>query len=123
MASWAPARLRTAGSSPADTWEPHAWTRHSTVRRRQLAEGLPGLFGEPVQLGQVVLNLLQNGLCALKAAHREGTLKPVSPQEGSLSIAHHMVEEHGGRFQVASVPGEGATFTVYLPIPRPFEKE
>lgn len=33
-----------------------------------------------------------------------------------LSIVHRIVGAHGGRIEVASRPGEGAAFTVYLPI-------
>jgi len=32
-----------------------------------------------------------------------------------LSVAHGIVQAHGGRFEVASVPGRGSTFTVRLP--------
>ena len=32
-----------------------------------------------------------------------------------LSIVKHVAENHGGRVAVQSVPGEGTTFTVYLP--------
>ncbi len=32
-----------------------------------------------------------------------------------LSIVRHVVENHGGRVTVQSTPGEGSTFTVYLP--------
>jgi two-component system, NtrC family, sensor kinase len=45
-----------------------------------LAAGLPKLFGDPAQLSQVVLNLLQNGLQALP--HAEGTLKIDTGREG-----------------------------------------
>ncbi|SET17632.1 ATP-binding protein [Stigmatella erecta] len=45
-----------------------------------LASGLPKLFGDPAQLSQVVLNLLQNGLQALPGA--EGTLKIDTGREG-----------------------------------------
>ncbi|MBI2775928.1 MAG: hypothetical protein HYX57_01495 [Chloroflexi bacterium] len=34
-----------------------------------------------------------------------------------LAIARHIVEGHGGTITVASVEGEGATFTIHLPIP------
>ncbi len=33
-----------------------------------------------------------------------------------LSLAKRIVEEHGGQIEVTSAPGEGATFTVMLPI-------
>lgn len=33
-----------------------------------------------------------------------------------LSVAHGIIEEHGGWFEVDSGPGAGATFTVYLPV-------
>jgi len=33
-----------------------------------------------------------------------------------LSTSHGIIEQHGGRIEVSSKPGKGATFTVYLPI-------
>ena len=32
-----------------------------------------------------------------------------------LSIVRHVTENHGGRVTVESTPGEGSSFTVYLP--------
>ena len=32
-----------------------------------------------------------------------------------LSVSYRIVEEHGGRIELASEVGRGATFTVYLP--------
>jgi len=36
-----------------------------------------------------------------------------------LSISHQIVQEHGGRIDVQSDPGQGATFRVYLPLAPP----
>jgi PAS domain S-box-containing protein len=36
-----------------------------------------------------------------------------------LAICHRIVERHHGRIEVDSRPGEGATFTVYLPLAAP----
>jgi two-component system NtrC family sensor kinase len=114
---------------------------------------LPEVIGDTSQMGQVLLNLLQNGLYALE--RRAGTLTVTTgrrdtqvffsvsdtgtgiepsvlrrifepsfttkpPGEGTglgLAIAYRIVQDHGGRFEVQSIPGEGSTFTVLLPIP------
>jgi two-component system, NtrC family, sensor kinase len=49
-----------------------------------LASGLPKLFGDPAQLSQVVLNLLQNGLQALPHVENEleGVLRVDTGREG-----------------------------------------
>jgi two-component system phosphate regulon sensor histidine kinase PhoR len=33
-----------------------------------------------------------------------------------LALVKHIAEAHGGRVEVASVPGKGSTFTVYVPV-------
>ena len=35
---------------------------------------------------------------------------------GALSITHSMVQDHGGRLEVESVPGQGTRFRVFLPV-------
>ena len=45
------------------------------------------------------------------------TTKGVGTGTGlGLSTSHGIIEQHGGRIEVSSKPGKGATFTVYLPI-------
>ena len=44
------------------------------------------------------------------------TTKPQGTGLG-LSIVQQIVSEHGGHVAAASRPGEGATFTVTLPLP------
>jgi signal transduction histidine kinase len=33
-----------------------------------------------------------------------------------LALVKHIAEAHGGRVEVASVPGKGSTFTVFVPV-------
>jgi signal transduction histidine kinase len=47
------------------------------------------------------------------------TTKPVGEGTGlGLSISYEIVRKHGGELHVASPPGQGATFTVRIPIAR-----
>jgi two-component system NtrC family sensor kinase len=55
--------------------------------------------------------------------HRERLFEPFfttkSDQGGTglgLSVTYGIVTDHGGRIEVASQPGDGSTFTVWLPL-------
>ena len=51
------------------------------------------------------------------------TTKPVGKGTGlGLSVSYGIIEKHGGRIEVASQPGEGTTFTVWLPVSQPEAK-
>jgi two-component system, NtrC family, sensor kinase len=48
------------------------------------------------------------------------TTKEIGKGTGlGLSIAYKIVQEHGGRIAVRSQPGQGTTFSVYLPVKTP----
>jgi signal transduction histidine kinase len=40
-----------------------------------------------------------------------------------LSLAHVIVSDHGGSFEVSGAPGEGATFTIKLPLSQHNQKD
>ena len=51
------------------------------------------------------------------------TTKAVGKGTGlGLAISYRIVQEHGGRIDVASAPGEGTRFTVVLPVDSPLEQ-
>jgi len=114
-----------------------------------LTPGLPEVMIDPMQIEQVVMNLVYN---AVQAVGEEGTVSlrtfpsggmvvlavsdtgcGIEPEHlpylfdpffstrknGSglgLAICHEIIQGHGGRIEVESTPGQGATFRVYLPI-------
>ena len=80
----------------------------------QAVEGLPpGPY--------VVLAVADTGM-GIAAEHLDRIFEPfyTTKPEGQgtglgLSTAQRIVQKHGGRMQVASAPGQGSRFTVYLP--------
>jgi two-component system NtrC family sensor kinase len=47
------------------------------------------------------------------------TTKPVGTGTGlGLSVSYGIIAKHGGHIDVQSEPGQGATFTVWLPVRR-----
>jgi signal transduction histidine kinase len=79
---------------------------------------------EPEVMG-VRIDIQDNG-CGIDAANLERifdpffTTKPVGQGTGlGLSISYGIIKEHEGRIEVQSSPGEGARFTIHLPIEPP----
>jgi len=63
--------------------------------------------------------------CGIPAEHREAIFDPFfttkDPGQGTglgLAVAHRFIQGHGGRIEVESEVGKGATFTVFLPLRR-----
>jgi two-component system NtrC family sensor kinase len=74
---------------------------------------------------EVQIVVEDNG-CGIAPEHLEKIFDPGFTTKGvkvgtglGLPISYQIVEAHGGRIDVASQPGEGATFTVTLPVRRP----
>jgi two-component system, NtrC family, sensor kinase len=70
---------------------------------------------------QIVIKVTDTG-CGIKSEHLEKifepffTTKPVGKGTGlGLSVSCGIVQQHGGRLEVDSVPGKGTTFTITLP--------
>jgi two-component system NtrC family sensor kinase len=79
-----------------------------------------------VPAGDEVQIVVEDDGCGIAPEHLEKIFDPGFTTKGvkvgtglGLPISYQIVEAHGGRIEVASQPGEGATFTVTLPVRRP----
>jgi signal transduction histidine kinase len=52
----------------------------------------------------------------------DGSTPPSSRRGTGLRLATSVVEQHGGRLQLRSVPGGGTTAVLLLPLPRTAER-
>ena len=75
-----------------------------------------------VDNGQVDVRIVDTGQ-GISSEHLEHIFDPgwTTKSRGvgtglGLSISYNIVENHGGKLLVESMPGAGATFTVHLPI-------
>jgi signal transduction histidine kinase len=74
--------------------------------------------------GEIIVEVADNG-CGIADENLPQifdpffTTKNVGDGTGlGLSITHGMVQDHGGRLEVESVPGQGTRFRVFLPVAR-----
>jgi signal transduction histidine kinase len=72
--------------------------------------------------GEVVVEVIDNG-CGIAEDLLPQIFDPFFTTKGvgdgtglGLSITHGMVQDHGGRLEVESVPGQGSRFRVILPV-------
>jgi len=120
-----------------------------TIERR-IDPDLPDVEIDPVQIGQVVFNLLINaqqamdgqGTMRIRASAHDGSVQIRVTDSGAgvpqdlqdrifqplfttkargiglgLAVSRSLAEANGGTLTVMSPPGEGATFTITLPVP------
>lgn len=123
---------------------------------REIPPDLPSVFVDPIQVGQVVLNLLVNAVQAMEeqggiltvraSANGHGLIKLDVKDTGpgvkpelqdkifealfttkargiglGLSVSRSLAEANGGELSVSSPPGEGATFTLTMPMAETIE--
>jgi len=89
--------------------------RHSVVMRTQLAEDLPSVSADRVQLQQVLMNLMLNGMEAMSerggelkiSTRREGEDVMVSVSDTGPGIPPHKMEEIFNAFFTTKVGGTG----------------
>jgi two-component system NtrC family sensor kinase len=69
----------------------------------------------------VLISIADTG-CGMPAAVARHVLT-TSEQGGSLTVAHAVIQRHGGTLTFETAPGEGTTFHVRLPVGRPIAEE
>ena len=79
-----------------------------------------------LDVDQVVISIRDNGMGMNEAVRSQifnpfFTTKPIGQGTGmGLSISYQIVtERHGGSLQVSSIPNEGTTFTIQIPLNQP----
>jgi C4-dicarboxylate-specific signal transduction histidine kinase len=110
--------------------------RNGVTLRTKLADDLSPVFADRVQLQQVVLNLVMNGVEAMSTVGEHLRELVIKTQEGDadqirifdafyttknggmgmgLSISRSIVQNHGGRLWAVANDGPGTTFQFTLP--------
>jgi signal transduction histidine kinase len=95
--------------------------RYSISIRTELAENLPKVMADRVQLQQVLMNLMLNGIgVGLPPEQADQIFSAffTTKDKGTgmgLPISRSIIESHGGRLWATGAPGRGATFQFTLP--------
>jgi signal transduction histidine kinase len=119
-------------------------SRYSILIRTELAEGLPKVMADRVQLQQVLMNLMLNAIDGMKETTGGGELiikleagnaqLLISVSDTGIGLpqgqgeeifkaffttkdngTRSIIESHGGRLWATGAPGSGATFQFTLP--------
>jgi PAS domain S-box-containing protein len=101
---------------------PSGGTLTITTTETEMATGVPSSDGEPIASGRYAVISVQDtggGMDAVTKAHIFEpffTTKPVGQGTGlGLAAAYGIMKQNHGYITIASAPGQGAVFTLYLP--------